>query len=839
MVGILRTLAGMANRQPARPPGFRDRPERVVLPARGDAAAAKPPVRIFVGTEPGQHRAERVFIWSIEQVRDPSRHYEIHLMADLRGFDRRRWLTGFTNYRFTIPHFAGGCGRAIYNDVDQIYLADPAELFDADMGSRGFLALTARDTSVMLIDCARMAPIWTLDLARRLRRNKIERATRAAGELWGPLAPEWNARDEEYTPGRSKVLHFTTIHTQPWQPFPERFVYQHNPVGEVWLAMERAADAAGYEVFTATRPSAAYADVIDRPAASSAAAPAIEPEGLGELLAGAHIAEVLDVRMTAHERPMVAAQAGRRIKRLALAAGGIEALPARGSEAVVCAGVLDQVPEGDVPWLLEALFRTAGRCLYLSGSVAPAGRLADRRPRPVSWWMAHVEHAAARHPHVRWKLVVHRARGRGQAPLVREGGRRLDGRQPAVWVLTDHKAGHATQSVGLAEAVGFPYEIKRLQFNVLNHFSHRVRGASRLGVNIRRSAPLGPPWPDLVISTGRRTAPVARWIGAQSGGQARLVQLGRRGGETPDAFDLVVACAHFRLPLHPRRMEIIAPLNAITAERLERAAARWQGLVAGAPRPRIVLVAGGTCARHRLDAATATCMGTEVAAWAQSLGGSLFAITSPRTGAAATAALRDALAGRGRLHEWTAGEADNPYVGYLALADAIVVTGESESMLAEAAAAGKPLFIYPLPRRPLGIRRLAEWVARQAAVRPRKAKGRIRPQQRLEHLCARLIEAGLVRPPRHLEQLHQGLIAAGAARMFGAPLDAAACRPLREAEAVAQRVRRLLGWTSSVAPVHATRLSPATVSQLAVGATARPRPVADDAIGEPVHAARR
>src|SRR4030095_17177371 len=121
MVGVLGTIAGMANRQPPRPPGFRDRPERVVLGARA-ARSAKPPVRIFVGTEPGQYRAERVFIWSIEQVRDPTRDYEIHLMADLRGFDRRRWLTGFTNYRFAIPHFAGGAGRAIYNAPDQIYL---------------------------------------------------------------------------------------------------------------------------------------------------------------------------------------------------------------------------------------------------------------------------------------------------------------------------------------------------------------------------------------------------------------------------------------------------------------------------------------------------------------------------------------------------------------------------------------------------------------------------------------------------------------------------------------------------------------------------------------------
>ena len=102
--------------------------------ARRDAPRPLPPVRIFLGTEEGQYRAERVFVWSVLQVRDPARVYEIHLMKNVAGFDRRGWRTGFTCYRFAIPDFAGRTGKAIYNDVDQIYLADPALLFDLPLG---------------------------------------------------------------------------------------------------------------------------------------------------------------------------------------------------------------------------------------------------------------------------------------------------------------------------------------------------------------------------------------------------------------------------------------------------------------------------------------------------------------------------------------------------------------------------------------------------------------------------------------------------------------------------------------------------------------------------------
>ena len=69
------------SRRVARPPGIRAQPECVVLGVReGVAPSPKPPVRIFLGTEPAQYRAERVFFWSVEQVRDPSRIYEIYLM---------------------------------------------------------------------------------------------------------------------------------------------------------------------------------------------------------------------------------------------------------------------------------------------------------------------------------------------------------------------------------------------------------------------------------------------------------------------------------------------------------------------------------------------------------------------------------------------------------------------------------------------------------------------------------------------------------------------------------------------------------------------------------------
>ncbi|HMA16717.1 MAG: mitochondrial fission ELM1 family protein, partial [Bacteroidota bacterium] len=318
------------------------------------------------------------------------------------------------------------------------------------------------------------------------------------------------------------------------------------------------------------------------------------------------------------------------------------------------------------------------------------------------------------------------------------------GAAPRVWLLLDDRPGHATQVVGLADALGWPYETKELRFTALNRLSNRLLGASRLSLNLARSAPLAAPWPDLVIAMGRRAAPIARWVKRQSGGRTRLVQLGRKAANVAADFDLAVTCSHFQLPPHPRRVDLLLPPTQVTPGRLRAAAARWPDLFGHTARPRVCLLVGGTTAHHRLTPETAECMAAEVQRFAEGLGGSLTCVTSRRSGAAVEDALKRG-APAASLHCWRRDQADNPYLGYLALADILVVTGESESMLAEAADAGKPLAIYPIPAKPAG------WRARVAGHVLAAARGR----GALAEFGEGLIQRGLVVPPRDLELMHR------------------------------------------------------------------------------------
>jgi mitochondrial fission protein ELM1 len=686
-------------------------PECLTLPAReGAEESGKAPVRLFLGTEPAQHRAERVFLWSIERARDPGRVYQIWLMKSLAGFESRGWTTGFTNYRFAIPHLAGGAGRAIYNDVDQIYLADPGELFDLELEGHGFRAVAPDDTSVMLLDCARMAPVWTLERAQKGAKPELLRAALAIPDLYGPLSGDWNARDAEYQRGRSKLLHFTTLHTQPWRPFPDRFVYQENPHAELWHQLEREADAAGFQPFTRAHPSQRFVQ-------------------LGS--------------------------------------------PAR----------LEDAPDDDLAWLLDERFR--------AGPVRETVRC--QPPRTREWWTQRFEAAARRHPKVSWELELLEP-GRS-APWHRSGGPRRQAQPPSTWVLADDRPGNTTQSIGLAEGLGWPFQIKKLKHAPLGRLHNRLLGASLAGIDAAASDPLAPPWPELVIAAGRRTAPVALWIREQSAGRTRLVQLGRGGADLAELFDLAVTPAYCRLFPHPNRIETAATLHSVSRSRLAQAAASWRQRLESAPAPRIALLVGGTSGQYRLGPDTARRLAQDVLRFAKEAGGSVFATTSRRLSRAAGDALCAALGSDAWVHRWRPDDAENPYLGFLALADAIVITGDSEAMLAEATALGRPVYVYPLPERRIFrlMRAVREPVVARAQSLPSGPRGTPRPQQGLERFCARLIERGFVRPTRDLGSLHQELYRRGMAKPFGEPLGSASAAPANDLERVASRVRALMG----------------------------------------------
>jgi mitochondrial fission protein ELM1 len=363
---------------------------------------------------------------------------------------------------------------------------------------------------------------------------------------------------------------------------------------------------------------------------------------------------------------------------------------------------------------------------------------------------------------------------------------------PTAWALLGSRPGDNSQIVSLAEALGWPYEAKHLVYNARYKRRNVLLGASLASLDTGRSSPLAPPWPDLVIASGRRSVPVARWIRRHAGGRTRLVHIGRPWAPLA-LFDLVITTPQYRLPVRPNVLHNTLPLGRVDPARRAAEAARWVPRLAALPRPFVALLVGGDSRPYVLDPATAARLARDASALAASLGGSLLVTSGPRLRAGAAEAVARAVSGPAHVHRWRPGDDDNPYQAYLALADRFVVTGDSASMLAEACATGKPVAIVELPEDPgwcwRAARGVSRWIDRRRA---RAAAGGPGRRSWPERIWERLIDLGLVTQTRDLGHYHRVLEASGLATRLGDnPLEHPRQPPDDLGRAV-QRVTRLM-----------------------------------------------
>ena len=261
---------------------------------------------------------------------------------------------------------------------------------------------------------------------------------------------------------------------------------------------------------------------------------------------------------------------------------------------------------------------------------------------------------------------------------------------PGIWMLADDRPGNVNQALGLAEALGEPFSVKTVGYSQIARLPNWLLPANLAGLTSASREVLTPPWPDLVIGAGRRTAPIGRWLKRQNP-DLLLVQLMWPG--SAEDFDLIAVPEHDRVPDHPSVLRTLGPPHRLRPALLRLAAAELAPRLSDLPRPYVVCLVGG--ASKHLDFTPDDVRSLIVGAskLASERGGSLLVTTSRRTGEACTKALGRALSGPHLLHRWQQG-GDNPYLGMLGSADAVVVSADSASMCAEACALGKPVFLH-------------------------------------------------------------------------------------------------------------------------------------------------
>ncbi len=260
------------------------------------------------------------------------------------------------------------------------------------------------------------------------------------------------------------------------------------------------------------------------------------------------------------------------------------------------------------------------------------------------------------------------------------------------WILTNGLAGMESQARGLAGALDVAAEVKRVRLRWMWGCMRRLVTSLPLGATTSDSDKLAPPWPDLVISCGQSSAALARAVKAASGGRTIAVHI-QNPGFDPRLLDLVIAPRHDGLA-GANVVVTRAAIHPVTPEKLAEGVREWGPKLAHLPRPLVGVLVGGSNGRHVLSGAAISRLADNLAALSREFGAGLAVTPSRRTDGASQAALRARLASL-PAYVWD-GQGANPYFGLLGLADAIVVTEDSVSMISEALATGKPVYIASL-----------------------------------------------------------------------------------------------------------------------------------------------
>ena len=266
-----------------------------------------------------------------------------------------------------------------------------------------------------------------------------------------------------------------------------------------------------------------------------------------------------------------------------------------------------------------------------------------------------------------------------------------------LWSLMDNRRGSVGQALGIIEALDenlFEVEQKQLEYNIFSGLPNFMRGRSLIGITENSAEQIKAPFPDYVLSISRRTLPVARHIKKMSP-KTKLIQLMYPGKNGLNDFDLVIVPKHDENKAKGKNIHyIIGCAHRITEKFLQKEREKWQAEFAMLPKPLTAVIVGGAIKKKPFSAENAAELGKAIKNLKNKIGGSILITTSRRTGETAQKIIMEQIKDIPQHTFLWGNKGENPYGGYLACADNIVVTGDSVSMCCEATGTGKPIYVF-------------------------------------------------------------------------------------------------------------------------------------------------
>lgn len=275
-----------------------------------------------------------------------------------------------------------------------------------------------------------------------------------------------------------------------------------------------------------------------------------------------------------------------------------------------------------------------------------------------------------------------------------------------IWLILDQRAGHKAQVLGVSndlKKLNFEIIEKQIKFTFFSRLPNFLKPTYLFGVDsnvkneLTNALKVGN-LPSIIIGAGRKTAPIVCWLKKRVkkiNKNFRVISVQLMDPKFHNSsFDLLVIPQHDSPSKRKNVYPVISTPVAISDEILNTEAEKWSRYFRNSRHPIIALIVGGDTKEHKFTPKKAYKLVTYINKLVQKRGGGLLVSTSRRTDKKLATYLRKELKNTLMFYDANSDNKENPYYGFLALCDAVVVTGDSVNMVTEACFLGKPVFVY-------------------------------------------------------------------------------------------------------------------------------------------------
>ena len=262
------------------------------------------------------------------------------------------------------------------------------------------------------------------------------------------------------------------------------------------------------------------------------------------------------------------------------------------------------------------------------------------------------------------------------------------------WCITDGAAGCISQVVGLANAMALEYSLKTVK--IRNPWHYFPSGFYPLpGLALSNALTFQPQTcPRYVISSGKRSVYASRYLKSVLGKKVTTIHI-QDPKISSKYFDYVIAPAHDAIT-GENVIKTQYTINHITDALLNNAVQSCKHDFQQYRKPLILTVLGGSNKHFAFDPASIQSMLAQIDTLTNNLQAQTMILFSRRTPAAIQALCKDYCRDKKTLLVWQ-DEHENPYLALLKLADKVILTCDSASMISEAITAKKQTYVYQLP----------------------------------------------------------------------------------------------------------------------------------------------